>query len=284
MCFNPRPPITAGESNGCCAGHGCEMGFQSAPANYGGRIQDSTDWIFFSYQFQSAPANYGGRINILANVANKALLVSIRARQLRRANRPAPAEDDAEDDAVSIRARQLRRANPLCRSLVAYPVMFQSAPANYGGRILFQQGGQSSYGWVSIRARQLRRANRSLLQRVPSTDWMFQSAPANYGGRIRIPAASRSPDPGFNPRPPIAAGESTAPRRLSGQSRRFQSAPANYGGRIDRRRRSSAGRKRFNPRPPITAGESGTPPPRVTESNKFQSAPANYGGRILNPL
>ena len=111
-CFNPRPPITAGES---LAGYGANSrtwGFQSAPANYGGRILAVNTSNGYSpagfnprppitagesdatatspdvlSEFQSAPANYGGRI-------------------------------------------------PVIRIAGATPsALFQSAPANYGGRI-----------------------------------------------------------------------------------------------------------------------------------------------------
>ena len=105
--------------------------------------------------------------------------VSIRARQLRRANQEEMLRING-NQRVSIRARQLRRAN-------------HAGPQRPGG------GAQ-----VSIRARQLRRANRFIravgqVQRrfnprppitagesLRSSCSLFQSAPANYGGRIRI--------------------------------------------------------------------------------------------------
>ena len=84
--------------------------FQSAPANYGGRIAGRMADVLAKGAFQSAPANYGGRI--LAVFADKfrGVLVSIRARQLRRAN-PQGRSPPADLRKVSIRARQLRRAN-----------------------------------------------------------------------------------------------------------------------------------------------------------------------------
>ena len=112
---------------------------------------------FPSFMFQSAPANYGGRIAVPVAVVRAELsfnprppitagesgswrpcslvrTVSIRARQLRRANparrRPCPLRA-----VVSIRARQLRRANLLRIEGATPNGLFQSAPANYGGRI-----------------------------------------------------------------------------------------------------------------------------------------------------
>jgi len=63
--FNPRPPITAGES--------------------------TTRPQFVSMRmFQSAPANYSGRILCSSAPDQAALRVSIRARQLQRANHVQP--------------------------------------------------------------------------------------------------------------------------------------------------------------------------------------------------
>ena len=234
------------------------------------------------YGFQSAPANYGGRIIVFQKSAQIGYTVSIRARQLRRAN----------------------------RQILLHPIhliLFQSAPANYGGRILISSAAGSGGRNVSIRARQLRRANLAPGPERTARP-AFQSAPANYGGRIirwRIPCF---PGTSFNPRPPITAGESAGicpvgpvvpcfnprPPITAGESGgfcgvspglgRFQSAPANYGGRIDEFRQGIVDRETvsirarqlrranrddrpaesralpgFNPRPPITAGESPHP-------------------------
>ena len=207
--------------------------FQSAPANYGGRILPVNIQNDRLFKFQSAPANYGGRIY---------------KRFRKCVNR----------DDVSIRARQLRRANLELLSKSGWsPMTFQSAPANYGGRIAVTSrrrvswdcfnprppitAGESSQDWraggdghVSIRARQLRRANRRCGTLRCARRSRFQSAPANYGGRILVGSGPADPlVTGFNPRPPITAGESAVSARP---------LPALW---------------RFNPRPPITAGESG---------------------------
>ena len=107
---------------------------------------------------------------------------------------------------------------------------------------------------------------------------------------------------GFNPHPPIKAGEMTTRASLRSRSV-FQSAPANKGGRnpisalISRCRTlfqsapaNKGGRNQtdapiqsvessFNPHPPIKAGEISVTSTSPTMRKKFQSAPANKGGR-----
>jgi len=61
--------------------------------------------------FQSAPANYSGRIPGKLFLYGDPVAVSIRARQLQRAN-PTKPTDPGTLSMVSIRARQLQRANP----------------------------------------------------------------------------------------------------------------------------------------------------------------------------
>ena len=82
--------------------------------------------------------------------------------------------------------------------------MFQSAPANKGGRI------ETAYGTAN--------------------SLQFQSAPANKGGRIHERSRMNEQLSCFNPRPPITAGETSIPVDLPVSE--FQSAPANKGGRI----------------------------------------------------
>ncbi len=157
--------------------------------------------------FQPAPANYDGRIPGIIAMLYRCFCVSIRARQLRRAN-PLGVQIARLRSNVSIRARQLRRANPSItsagltirfsfnprppittgESIMAtraslLPAAFQSAPANYDGRILPSSADVVGYA-------------------------TFQSAPANYDGRIHDHSAQGD------------------------QDATFQSAPANYDGRI----------------------------------------------------
>ena len=206
-CFNPRPPITAGESRRPGQGREAAKRFNPRPpitAGESGSLRNRRR----SGSFQSAPANYGGRIRYTPKTAPRCSP----------SFNPRPPITAGESEviarqvlivfAVSIRARQLRRAN------LTLPAM---------GRVFLG---------VSIRARQLRRANPTAAG-SPSARIPFQSAPANYGGRIGHMVDDSSRGCGFNPRPPITAGESLStsdgtPPVLSG----------------------------FNPRPPITAGES----------------------------
>ena len=109
---------------------------------------------------------------------------------------------------------------------------------------------------------------------------------------------------GFNPRPPLLAGESAPLVWLDSPASLFQSTPAIAGGRIFQRlcacRRSRGfnprppllagesvrgdGRrqsyKRFNPRPPLLAGESHFGLAHDAGAHLFQSTPAIAGGRI----
>jgi len=108
--------------------------FQSAPANYGGRIAGDPPSPPVSKTFQSAPANYGGRIN--AGSAGSALRAGFNPRPPITAGESLMTPDNLQRYLVSIRARQLRRANP----------------DSHRPCIILSE--------VSIRARQLRRANQ----------------------------------------------------------------------------------------------------------------------------
>ena len=83
--FNPRPPITAGESRGLQDEAGVEKSFNPRPPITAGEsLAHGKGADFFG--FQSAPANYGRRITLAALAAERETKVSIRARQLRQAN------------------------------------------------------------------------------------------------------------------------------------------------------------------------------------------------------
>jgi len=132
--------------------------------------------------------------------------------------------------------------------------MFQSAPANYGGRI-------------------------PQINSIGQKDQTFQSAPANYGGRIAKTETKTTIKRRFNPRPPITAGESWHLLLVRRMLSLFQSAPANYGGRI----RMRCGRLNTLSFQSAPANYGGRIRMRCGRLNtlSFQSAPANYGGRIL---
>ena len=83
---------------------------------------------------------------------------------------------------------------------------------------------------VSIRARHCWRANPAATPPNHRKINMFQSAPAIAGGRIELVGFDLGANAGFNPRPPLLAGE-------------YPPGPG---------ARHVAG---FNPRPPLLAGE-----------------------------
>ncbi len=133
--------------------------------------------------------------------------VSIRARQLRRAN-PAELRAQQNHPAVSIRARQLRRANRMRYAGCTGLNPFQSAPANYGGRIDPVRQRLAVFGDVSIRARQLRRANLLPSRGPPDAEQSFNPRPPITAGESRAIRPLGGGMSSFNPRPPITAGES----------------------------------------------------------------------------
>ena len=152
---------------------------------------------------------------------------------------------------VSIRARQLRRANPQRRSQTRRSWWrFNPRPpikAGESARFVWRwatgrrfnprppiKAGESGLkpftdliASVSIRARQLRRANPLWKQVRPGLEHVSirarQLRRANRCDRHAVGDGGR----GFNPRPPIKAGESVRPPLSVRFPARFQSAPAN---------------------------------------------------------
>jgi len=109
-------------------------------------------------------------------------------------------------------------------------VLFQSTPAIAGGRTLFTIRSTLLSGIVSIHARHCWRANSTrattklllkLFQSTPAiaggrtlrgdsaatSAFLFQSTPAIAGGRTSLKVAACPNGTGFNPRPPLLAGE-----------------------------------------------------------------------------
>ena len=164
---------------------------------------------------------------------------------------------DHDELLVSIHARQYWRAMraSACPSCLAQ--QFQSTPANTGGRCVCQLGAAHFHG-VSIHARQYWRAMPSRAaaafpkhavsiharqywramqreQEIWAQIAQFQSTPANTGGRCeQVLNDDLSPCVGFNPRPPILAGDAPGPPPCG---------PSIWS---------------FNPRPPILAGDAPT--------------------------
>ena len=109
---------------------------------------------------------------------------------------------------------------------------------------------------VSIRARHCWRAMRGLML-ITASSAVFQSAPAIAGGRCICDRRLNQQMKGFNPRPPLLAGDASLDKSqviVMG----FQSAPAIAGGRCLHRSWCPLCRFCFNPRPPLLAGDAGS--------------------------
>ena len=96
---------------------------------------------------------------------------------------------------------------------------------------------------------------------------------------MRATARLHAMERGFNPRPPILAGDASAWLKHEGWEHLFQSTPANTGGRCSRDGHGIGLSKSFNPRPPILAGDAAVSTRRDSCMRRFQSTPANTGGR-----
>ena len=106
----------------------------------------------------------------------------------------------------------------------------------------------------------------------------FQSAPANYSGRINLAEADIPALEGFNPRPPITAGESSKWCRTASDLRGFNPRPPITAGESQSNAHSRPGCQCFNPRPPITAGESPRIPWRRLAPRRFNPRPPITAG------
>ena len=131
----------------------------------------------------------------------------------------------------------------------------------------------------------------------------FQSTPANTGGRCRRIDWGGGGMAGFNPRPPILAGDALAHQcrgelvQVSIHARQYWRAmPWNdpvpkftngvsiharqYWRAMPRAFQAQVYRGGgFNPRPPILAGDAAQPKKTAASAKQFQSTPANTGGR-----
>jgi len=95
------------------------------------------------------------------------------------------------------------------------PSMFQSAPADEGGRCVLSHALKRRHSrFQSAPADEGGRCRAWAVPVKPAT--LFQSAPADEGGRC-APAARPSPrrPPSFNPRPPMKAGDACTTVGLS---------------------------------------------------------------------
>ncbi len=159
VCFNPRPPLLAGDAPHGPVGVNVGMKFQSAPAIAGGRCCAAGSRAAPSTSFNPRPPLLAGDAPVITH--------------------------SPHHHKVSIRARHCWRAM-LVQHRVDFALgEFQSAPAIAGGRCVGDLGAV----WrtpVSIRARHCWRAMRPAPGARTSTG-QFQSAPAIAGGRCSGP-------------------------------------------------------------------------------------------------
>ena len=177
--------------------------------------------------FNPRPPLLAGDAQMVVDAAAD-LVVSIRARHCWRAMRGAGGWRP-QRQRVSIRARHCWRAMRAMRPSTCGLSLFQSAPAIAGGRcarIARTIGALKSFNprppllagdaavgggafgghAVSIRARHCWRAMPARLVAHALVPW-FQSAPAIAGGRCPALAQRAPAGVGFNPRPPLLAGD-----------------------------------------------------------------------------
>ena len=154
---------------------------------------------------------------------------------------------------VSIRARHCWRAMRDHDQDYKQVDLFQSAPAIAGGRCMADSWRSRLQNRVSIRARHCWRAmlTMNIDDDIPE---LFQSAPAIAGGRCIALPWSVLDCPGFNPRPPLLAGDAGG---CGGQgSSRCVSIRARHCWRAMPHGRSGPlAWTCFNPRPPLLAGD-----------------------------
>ena len=218
---------------------------------------------------------------------------------------PAYAAEEERRRRVSIRARHCWRAMPSPSEARPVTLMFQSAPAIAGGRcsrpacrpalsarfnprppLLAGDARRcrevDDKSKVSIRARHCWRAMRKRARR-PGRKSPFQSAPAIAGGRCHQTFnLARVFDAGFNPRPPLLAGDAAVCHRVRWPAM-FQSAPAIAGGRCELARHpgAAAGAVSIRARHCWRAMRFWRHSSSATRL--FQSAPAIAGGRCSCP-
>ena len=229
------------------------VGFQSAPAIAGGRIRSPDDERSQPAGFNPRPPLLAGE-SIHANDDRGLCVVSIRARHCWRANPPSPWLPASPPPGFNPRPPLLAGESPPPVSMLRTR-QFQSAPAIAGGRIPITKTAQVRMCGFNPRPPLLAGESGAGPKRPPPAVW-FQSAPAIAGGRIpqvlighdwaldvsirarhcwranrslhAVPTLLR----GFNPRPPLLAGESRMGVLANDVNEMFQSAPAIAGGRI----------------------------------------------------
>ena len=260
--FNPRPPLLAGEPIRLSLNHGRFRCFNPRPPLLAGEPAITPGSAACVIGFQSTPAITGGRADEQGVDGSAGRCFNPRPPLL--AGEPITASKPLVQFGVSIHARHYWRASPA-----------RSTPAR-------------TMGIVSIHARHYWRASRHAA--APGCRGQgFQSTPAITGGRAPSKPWPPSTAPSFNPRPPLLAGEpSYTPTDaewwiVSIHARHYWRASPHH------RHRARQTRHRFNPRPPLLAGEPSLGLPRHIAPRSFNPRPPLLAGephphRVLRKL
>ena len=273
-------------------------GFQSAPAIAGGRCPATMRTAALPCCFNPRPPLLAGDAcaRACAPVATK---VSIRARHCWRAMRSGE-RFNRRRPKVSIRARHCWRAMLQRLDSMFSISEFQSAPAIAGGRCSKPNEAHHASS-VSIRARHCWRAMLAGLDVWGNLCSVSIRARHCWRAMPALPRGGRQVQ-GFNPRPPLLAGDARTWARHFPLTCSFNPRPPLLAGDARLRRRRRAPPPCFNPRPPLLAGDAiairGTArdadvsirarhcwramlSPSLPASTfcAFQSAPAIAGGR-----
>ena len=178
--------------------------FQSTPTNTGGRCDSLREPLTRAELFQSTPTNTGGRCFFLAGQRD-AKVVSIHAHQYWRAMRFMGQLLMGSDQFQSTPTNTGGRCERECGAARGGR-WFQSTPTNTGGRCMALTMGRSTS--VLFQSTPTNTGGRCSWPASASAGWrLFQSTPTNTGGRCTIPADFGGAVKGFNPRPPILAGD-----------------------------------------------------------------------------
>ena len=230
--FNPRPPLLAGET-AISRRLSSIRSFQSTPAITGGRDSYIRDpWAALTL-FQSTPAITGGRDKLLP-ATHRPGAVSIHARHYWRARRlqrriqaqdvpsfnPRPPLLAGETPCSGNRSGRSSCFNPRPPLLAGET---RSSARLYTSRDRFNPrppllAGETPHRYrqpptrgVSIHARHYWRARLWRIRKLRIAR-RFQSTPAITGGRDQKQSHHQTVYCGFNPRPPLLAGETRALR------------------------------------------------------------------------
>ena len=204
-CFNPRPPLLAGDAAVAQAMTSSVTSFNPRPPLLAGDAPKRAWSAWPTTSFNPRPPLLAGDAGV---------------RRLQ-----------GGEHAVSIRARHCWRAMPCQRWTSSSPSSFQSAPAIAGGRC-------------------------EETARKAAAKAEFQSAPAIAGGRCFCVPATPAVPPGFNPRPPLLAGDARGVTRSCGCLRRVSIRARHCWRAMRYSARVMRGDKvGFNPRPPLLAGD-----------------------------